>query len=116
MPSLTEPCGLSQLICYRYGVVPIVNSVGGLFDTVKEYSNDTTAGTGFVLKEYSENGLVQVVQEVIKLYDNKKKWNELVKRLMLLNFSWDNSAKEYIKIYKFDHSQKRGHKSLGEIK
>ena len=100
MPSTSEACGLSQLISFRYGTLPIVNPVGGLFDTVQDYNDKTKEGTGFALKEYSHYGLVCEVKRALELYQSKPKWSKLVKNIMQLDCSWDNAAREYLEIYK----------------
>jgi starch synthase len=101
MPSTSEACGLGQLISFRYGTIPIVNPVGGLYDTVKSYHKDYAEGTGFTMREFSHNGLIETVNEAINLYKNdKKEWTKLMKRVMKLNLSWDVPIKEYLKIYK----------------
>ncbi|MDD4388470.1 MAG: glycogen/starch synthase [Bacilli bacterium] len=98
MPSKAEPCGLSQMIASRYGTVPIVRAVGGLYDTVKPY-NDGEGG-GFVFKEYSGSEMTSTIKEAINLYNNKDKYQELMKKIMRTDFSWNVSAKSYLQLYK----------------
>lgn len=93
MPSESEACGLAQMISFRYGVVPVVNPVGGLFDTV-------TKNSGFLMTEYSAHGFYDAVKRALDLYANKRKWNILVKKNMAQDFSWKNSAKAYLEVYK----------------
>jgi len=100
MPSRYEPCGLGQLISLRYGTLPLVRKTGGLADTVKNYSPRTGAGNGFVFTEYSEKALMKAVHAALAAYDDKKAWKSLVKTGMSEDYSWDSSAKEYIKLYK----------------
>ncbi|MCP4481525.1 MAG: glycogen synthase [bacterium] len=96
MPSQVEPCGLAQMISFRYGVVPVVNPVGGLFDTVKDYA---LGGNGFLMRDYSSMEFFLAVKKALKLYNNKKAWLELVKKNMRQDFSWKSSAKEYLDLY-----------------
>jgi starch synthase len=92
MPSKYEPCGLGQLISFRYGTIPLVFKTGGLADTVTEV-------TGFVFDNYSKDALIKTIEQAIKAYKNKKKWDALIKKVMKLDFSWGESAKHYLKLY-----------------
>ncbi len=100
MPSAYEPCGLSQLISYAYGTIPIVRETGGLRDTVIPYNEYTGEGSGFSFYSYNANDMVYVIKMALKYFADKKVWNKLVKRAMELDFSWDASAREYRKLYK----------------
>lgn len=98
MPSQTEPCGLSQMIALRYGTIPIVRETGGLKDTVKDYGDQ--GGYGFTFKTYNGLDMLNAINRAVSLYDNKVEWEALVKRSMACNYSWQNSANEYIRLYK----------------
>ena len=100
MPSRFEPCGLSQLISYRYGTVPIVRGTGGLADSVKNYDPRTKKGTGFVFKEYSPWAMLDAIKRALTVYKNKKSWAKLMGSDMGLDFSWDISAVRYLELYK----------------
>ncbi len=97
MPSRFEPCGLSQMISYKYATVPIVNSTGGLADTVKDYSS---GGGGFVIDGYSNKTLFKTVDRAAKVFYDKKEWAGLLKKISKYNFSWTKTATEYINMYK----------------
>jgi starch synthase len=100
MPSLFEPCGLSQLISLRYGTVPIVRETGGLKDTVEPYNEYEMKGTGFTFCNYNAHEMLFTVQRAMELYYNKKRrWNKIVENGMNSDFSWKTSAKEYEKLY-----------------
>lgn len=99
MPSLFEPCGLSQLISQRYGTVPIVRETGGLKDTVQPYNKYTKEGTGFSFETYNAHEMLFALKRALELYDNKKDWRELVKRVMQLDNSWRQSALAYKNLY-----------------
>lgn len=99
MPSQFEPCGIGQLISFKYGVVPVVFKTGGLADTVIDYQADKVNGNGFVFSKYNDREFFVVIQKGLKLFQNEKRWLELIKRLMHLNFSWKESAKRYIELY-----------------
>ena len=97
MPSKMEPCGLSQMIASRYGTVPIVRATGGLYDTIKDYSNN---GNGFVFKEYNSFDMIEKIKEAVSVYNNKEEYLALHKRVMQMDFSWNASAKMYIEMYR----------------
>ena len=99
MPSESEPCGLGQLIAFRYGTVPVVNPVGGLYDTVIDYNEKAKTGSGFVLDEYSDKGLKKAIKRALKLYKKKDDWENLIVNDMKLDSSWKKSAEEYVKLY-----------------
>ncbi|PIS31542.1 glycogen synthase GlgA [Candidatus Saganbacteria bacterium CG08_land_8_20_14_0_20_45_16] len=99
MPSRYEPCGLGQLISFKYGVVPIVRKTGGLADTVHNFDLKTGAGDGFVFEEYSSAALLDAVKRALVAYKNKTAWKKLVKKVMNLDYSWNTSAKEYVNLY-----------------
>ncbi len=100
MPSLFEPCGLSQMMSMRYGTIPIVRETGGLKDTVDAYNEYENTGTGFSFKEYNAHDMMHVIQYANDVYSNHRdKWNELVKRAMTTDYSWNVSARRYEKIY-----------------
>jgi starch synthase len=99
MPSLFEPCGLSQLYSLRYGSVPVVRETGGLLDTIENYNEETNMGTGFTFTHYYGDEFVVAIKRALNLFDNKTNWNALVKRCMKERFTWSKSAKEYIGEY-----------------
>ena len=99
MPSRYEPCGLNQIYSMRYGTVPIVSPVGGLFDSVEDIDEQTGEGTGFVMEDLSSKSLLKAVNRALQYYKNKERWLELQKRIMEEDFSWDISAKRYLDIY-----------------
>lgn len=99
MPSLFEPCGISQLIALRYGSIPIVREVGGLIDTVIPYNEYTKIGTGFSFRNYDAEELLHVIEYALSFY-NKEDYNIIVKQAMKENFSWERSCDEYISLYK----------------
>ena len=100
MPSLYEPCGLSQMISQRYGCVPIVREVGGLKDSVEPYNEYTKKGTGFSFMHYSDDDLRKVLYYASNIYFNKKdEWMGIVEQCMKKNNSWAKSASEYLKVY-----------------
>lgn len=100
MPSLFEPCGLSQLMSLRYGTVPIVRETGGLKDTVEPYNEFEKTGTGFSFANYNAHEMLGAVRYAEQVYyDKKRDWNKIVERGMKKDFSWKNSAKLYEELY-----------------
>jgi starch synthase len=99
MPSLYEPCGLSQIFSLRYGTVPIVRETGGLKDTVMPYNEFTGEGTGFSFANYNAHEMLDTVKRAIGFYKNKDIWEKIVKSGMKQDFSWNKSAKEYMELY-----------------
>lgn len=100
MPSLFEPCGLSQLISLRYGTIPIVRETGGLRDSVEPYNEFDGIGTGFSFVNYNAHEMLSIIKYAKYIYQNKKKdWNKIVDRAMKVDFSWNNSAKSYERIF-----------------
>ena len=100
MPSLFEPCGLSQLMSLRYGTLPIVREAGGLKDTVQPYNEFEGTGTGFSFRNYNAHEMMDTVRNAERVfYDNKREWNKLVDRAMAADFSWGHSASQYEEMY-----------------
>ncbi|MDR1801304.1 MAG: glycogen synthase GlgA [Lachnospiraceae bacterium] len=100
MPSLFEPCGLSQLMSLRYGTVPIVRQTGGLKDTVEPYNEFKHTGTGFGFNNYNAHEMMGTVRNAERIYyDKKRDWNKLAENGMKQDFSWTRSAKEYQELY-----------------
>ena len=100
MPSHYEPCGLGQMIALRYGTVPVVRRTGGLADTVLDFSSRTWRGTGFLFDEYSSDALVECLGRALEVYNYAEKWKRLMLAGMKQDFSWKQSAKEYVKVYR----------------
>ncbi|WP_064615181.1 glycogen synthase [Streptobacillus moniliformis] len=100
MPSRYEPCGLSQMIAMRYGTIPLVRETGGLRDTVIAYNEYNDEGNGFSFANFNADDMLNTIRYAEHMYyDKKDVWNKLVKRNMLINNSWDRSAREYEKLY-----------------
>lgn len=101
VPSLFEPCGLSQIIAMRYGTLPIVRETGGLKDTVTPYNQYTGEGNGFSFTNYNAHELLFTVQRAVKLYfENKEAWDRLVQNAFNSDFSWKLSARKYKALYR----------------
>jgi starch synthase len=100
MPSLFEPCGLTQLISLRYGTVPIVRETGGLKDTVQPYNEFDGTGTGFSFANYNGEEMLGVINYAKHIYFNHRgEWDKMVCRGMKTDFSWNSSARQYEGMY-----------------
>jgi starch synthase len=100
MPSIFEPCGLSQLISFRYGTLPIVRETGGLRDTVWPYNQYTGEGNGFSFANYSSNDMMYVIRYAMDIfYNHREDWNHIINNAMQCDYSWGVSADKYIKMY-----------------
>jgi starch synthase len=100
MPSAFEPCGLNQLYSLRYGTVPIVHGVGGLADSVKNYSDQQSSdANGFVFFDYTQQAFELTLEHATQVYENKPEWQRLQLNGMNENLSWTKSAQEYVDLY-----------------
>lgn len=99
MPSRFEPCGLNQMYSMRYGTVPLVRATGGLEDTVTDYNETTGTGTGFKFRPYTAAALLETCQRALTVFANPRIWKKVQLAGMRQDFSWDRSAREYVKLY-----------------
>lgn len=99
MPSIAEPCGISQLISMRYGTIPIVRETGGLKDTVDSYNKYTGEGTGFSFSNINAHEMLETVKIATEIYHDKKAFQGIIKSAMEKDFSWDMSCDLYLKYY-----------------
>ena len=96
IPSIFEPCGLSQMISLRYGTLPLVYHTGGLADTVKPYDKN---GNGFVFYMYENSSFITAVKDAVEVFHQEDVFKELVKKAFTYDFIWENSAKQYLYVY-----------------
>jgi starch synthase len=100
MPSWYEPCGLNQMYSQRYGTLPIVRATGGLQDTVIDADESPDRGTGFKFNDYTPEALVGAIARAVRAFGNPKAWKGFQQNAMGQDFSWDVSAREYVKVYR----------------
>ncbi|MFA5537287.1 MAG: glycogen synthase GlgA [Bacillota bacterium] len=101
MPSLFEPCGLSQMIAMRYGTVPLVREVGGLKDSVKPYNEYTGEGNGFSFANYNAHDFLNTIRYALKIYyEQPSTWKKIVTNSQKEDLSWTNSADKYLELYR----------------
>lgn len=98
MPSKFEPCGLAQMISCAYATVPVVRAVGGLYDSITPYGMENSNGFNFT--NYNAHEFLYAIKTAIDVYKDKNEWAALTDRAIKTDFSWSNSAKEYVSIYK----------------
>ena len=99
MPSRYEPCGLNQIYSLKYGTVPVVRATGGLDDTIEPRDPRTGKGTGFKFSEYSGEALLLTIKQALQAFRDRTSWQVLMRNGMAKDFSWNASAKEYVRIY-----------------
>jgi starch synthase len=100
MPSLFEPCGLSQMYAMAYGTLPIVRATGGLVDTVEQYIQGQGAGTGFLFDYPTSDALYYTIGWACSTYyDRPKEFAKLQQNGMKRDFSWNLSAVVYEDVY-----------------
>lgn len=99
MPSMFEPCGLSQMIAMRYGTLPLVRHTGGLADTVIDHSE---GGCGFVVEGDDPSDIIEKIDQAMYLYQTPTLWGKLIQQAMRKDFSWRESANIYSRIYRGD--------------
>ena len=102
MPSRFEPCGLNQLYSQRYGTIPIVRKTGGLADTIEDALPESIANntaTGIAFQQASSDSLIEAIKRALILFNDKPTWEKLQRNCMNKNFSWQNSAEQYLTLY-----------------
>ncbi len=113
MPSRFEPCGLNQMYSMRYGTVPVVRATGGLIDTVADYNDATGIGTGFAFRLHTPAALFEAMERAQAVFANPSRWKALQVAGMRQDFSWDRSAREYVKLY--DSARGRPRAYIGTV-
>ena len=102
MPSLFEPCGLSQLYSLAHGTVPIVRATGGLCDTVVDTTPESLAAgtaTGFVFAEADPQALTDCIERALSYWPDRQTWRQIMTNGMNADWSWQRSAREYLAVY-----------------
>jgi starch synthase len=102
VPSRFEPCGLTQLYAFRYGSIPVVRATGGLVDTVIDTTAETLAdgtASGFTFDSIDPGALEHAVRRALDCHEDRERWRGLVRRVMRQDWSWDASARAYLRLY-----------------
>jgi starch synthase len=100
MPSRYEPCGLNQMYSQAYGTVPIVRATGGLADTVVEFDPESGKGTGFLFSSTNPRDLLATVDRALEVWKEPALWRRVQANGMRCDFTWERSARDYIKVYR----------------
>lgn len=100
MPSLFEPCGISQLIAMQYHAIPIVRETGGLKDSVEPFNEYTGEGTGFSFSNYNAHEMLFTIKKALNVYYDKPTWNRILANIKSKDFSWTQSARKYAELYR----------------
>ncbi len=100
MPSRYEPCGLNQLYSLKYGTIPIVRATGGLDETVEQVDPKKGTGTGFKFVAYTSSAMLDAIRSAVKLFADQDTWRKIQRNAMMKDYSWEASAKKYIKLYR----------------
>ena len=99
VPSLYEPCGLTQIYSLKYGTVPVVRATGGLEDTVTDPEKEPDQATGFKFERFKWEDFATAVERAVRAYHDPDSWRKMILRGMNQDFSWDRSAREYLKLF-----------------
>jgi starch synthase len=102
VPSRFEPCGLTQLYAFRYGSIPVVRATGGLVDTVIDATAETLVdgtASGFTFDSIDPGAFEHAVRRALDCHEDRERWRGLVRRVMRQDWSWDASARAYLRLY-----------------
>ena len=100
MPSLYEPCGISQMIALKYGTIPLCTKVGGLKDTIISYNKLNIESANGLLFDYDSNELLINLIISLSIYQKKRELYKLIQNGMNSSFSWNKACDEYLRLYK----------------
>lgn len=98
MPSRYEPCGITQMVSLKYGTVPVAHKTGGLADTILNWNGKQ--GNGFLFGDYSADDLIKSIRQAVSIYYKKVEWQQIMLNGMQADFSWRQSAEQYLALYK----------------
>jgi len=99
IPSRYEPCGLTQMYALKYGTIPVVRATGGLDDTVIQSDSQTNEGNGFKFEPYKPAAFLKTIRQAVDLFSDPTAWRKLMANGMKADFSWKQSAQEYLELY-----------------
>ena len=99
MPSHFEPCGLNQMYSLRYGTIPVVRATGGLDDSVVDFTQDAAGATGIKFQEYSARALAKAIRKALAIYEQPELLHRFRYNAMNVDFSWEQTISEYLKVY-----------------
>ena len=99
MPSRYEPCGLNQMYSLRYGTIPIVRRTGGLDDSVVDFNDDLLHANGLKFEELTALATANAIRKALRIFADKELFGLLRRRGMAADFSWEQSAREYLRVF-----------------
>jgi len=99
LPSIYEPCGLSQMYSHKYGTLPVVRATGGLDDTVKGWSKNARHPNGFKFNDANPEALLKTLADAAIIYEDKKRWQKMIDNAMAVDHSWDKAVSKYVRLY-----------------
>lgn len=102
MPSRYEPCGLTQMYSLSYGTPPVVTAVGGLRDTIVPYPEP--GANGFMFPRLDSASLMEALRQAVSVWSDREAWTQIQMNAMKARFSWENSARRYMDVYRTLHA------------
>jgi len=99
IPSLYEPCGLTQMFGLKYGTVPVVRATGGLKDTVTDPDEAHGPATGFKFEAFESVAMLKAIRRAVEAFHDRDAWQAMMREGMAKDFSWERSAKEYLRVF-----------------
>ena len=111
IPSLYEPCGLTQMFSLKYGTIPVVRATGGLKDTVTDPDEAHGPATGFKFKAFESEAMLKAVRRAAEAFYDREAWQAMMLEGMAKDFSWKRSAKAYLRVFEHAVAERRGEKS-----
>lgn len=108
VPSLYEPCGLTQLFSLKYGTIPVVRDTGGLSDSVIDPGEGRGAGTGFKFSGFNSHEMWLALERALDAYNHPRTWGAMMDQAMAQDFSWQSSAQRYREVFDTALAARRG--------
>jgi len=110
IPSLYEPCGLTQMFSLKYGTIPVVRATGGLKDTVTDPDETNGPATGFKFEAFESADMLKAIRRAVEAFHDRDAWQAMMREGMAKDFSWKRSAKEYLRVFEHAVAVRRGEK------
>ena len=111
IPSLYEPCGLTQMFSLKYGTVPVVRATGGLKDTVTDPDEAHGPATGFKFEAFESAAMLKAIRRAVEAFHNRDAWQATMLEGMAKDFSWERSAEDYLRVFERAVAARRGEKN-----
>jgi starch synthase len=108
IPSLYEPCGLTQMYSLKYGTIPVARATGGLRDTIVDPDEGNRGSTGFKFDRFHATDLVAAAARAIRAWEHPRLWKGMQQNAMAQDFSWHRSAEAYLRLFERSMDRNRG--------